>query len=202
MLAPDENQQSLGDYLANNIIEVVGNVGLVTISGSLVSDQGIYNLWFGETAYQTVASAVRLLLEDSSVHQILTIWDTPGGDANGVNDFGSFLKDADKVKPVLAWTGTIALSAGYWGAACCRSVHAAELGETGSIGAVAKFRSISRALEEEGVDTIIARSAPMKAILQYEEPIDDKKRAYLQSKVDRLHTFFVQHIKKARPKLG
>jgi ClpP class serine protease len=111
------------------------------------------------------------------------------------------LKDADKIKPVHAWTGTMALSAGYWGAACCRSVRASELGETGSIGAVAKFRSYARMLEEEGIDTLIARSAPMKAVLQSEEPIDDKKRAYLQDKVDQLHTYFVGHIKKARPKL-
>ena len=75
------------------------------------------------------------------------------------------------------------------------------MGETGSIGAVAKFRSYARLLEEEGIDTVIARSAPMKAILQSEEPIDDKKRAYLQSKVDQLHTYFVGHIKNARPKL-
>lgn len=197
----DDEDFDVGQYMAEQMIEVVGNVGLVKISGSLVADESIYNLWFGETAYQTVSTAVRLLLEDPNVSQILTIWDTPGGDASGVNDFGSFLKDADKIKPVHAWTGTMALSAGYWGAACCRSVRASELGETGSIGAVAKFRSYARMLEEEGIDTIVARSAPMKAVLQSEEPIDDKKRAYLQSKVDQLHTYFVGHIKKARPKL-
>ena len=60
---------------------------------------------------------------------------------------------------------------------------------------------IAHTLQEEGIDTVVARSAPMKAILQSEEPIDDKKRAYLQSKVDQLHTFFVDHIKQARPKL-
>ncbi|WP_299313717.1 S49 family peptidase [uncultured Halomonas sp.] len=197
----DEADFNVSQYLAERITEVVGNVGLVKISGSLVADEDIYNMWFGETAYQTVNTAIKSLIEDPNVSQILTIWDTPGGDASGVNDFGSFLKDADKIKPVHAWTGTMALSAGYWGAACCRSIRASELGETGSIGAVAKFRSYARMLEEEGIDTIIARSAPMKAILQSEEPIDDKKRAYLQSKVDQLHTYFVGHVKKARPKL-
>ncbi len=197
----DDEDFDVSRYLADRITEVVGNVGLVKISGSLVADEEIYNMWFGETAYQTINTAVKTLIEDPNVSQILTIWDTPGGDASGVNDFGSFLKDADKIKPVHAWTGTMALSAGYWGAACCRSIRGSELGETGSIGAVAKFRSYSRMLEEEGIDTIVARSAPMKAILQSEEPIDDKKRAYLQSKVDQLHTYFVGHIKKARPKL-
>ena len=196
-----EEDMTLSQYLAENIIDVARNVGMVKIAGSLVADEGIHNLWFGETAYQTVATAIKTLLEDPDVEQILTIWDTPGGDASGVNDFGSFIKDADKVKPVHAWTGTMALSAGYWGAACCRSVRASDMGETGSIGAVAKFRSIARMLDEAGIDTVIARSAPMKAILQSEEPIDDKKRAYLQSKVDQLHTYFVGHIKNARPKL-
>ncbi len=196
-----EEDLTLSQYLAENIIDVVGNVGMVKISGSLVADEGVHNLWFGETAYSTVATAIKILLEDSNVHQIVTLWDTPGGDASGVNDFGSFIKDADKVKPVHAWTGTMALSAGYWGAACCRSVRSSDMGETGSIGAVAKFRSIARMLDEAGIDTAIARSAPMKAILQSEEPIDDKKRAYLQSKVDQLHTYFVGHIKNARPKL-
>ena len=196
-----EEDLTLSQYLAENIIDVAGNVGMVKISGSLVADEGIHNLWFGETAYPTVATALKTLLEDPEVQQIVTIWDTPGGDASGVNDFGSFIKDADKVKPVHAWTGTMALSAGYWGAACCRSVRSSDMGETGSIGAIAKFRSIARMLDEEGIDTAIARSAPMKAILQSEEPIDDKKRAYLQSKVDQLHTYFVGHIKNARPKL-
>lgn len=196
-----EEDLTLSQYLAENIIDVAGNVGMVKISGSLVADEGVHNLWFGETAYPTVATALKTLLEDPDVHQIVTLWDTPGGDASGVNDFGAFIKDADKVKPVHAWTGTMALSAGYWGAACCRSVRASDMGETGSIGAVAKFRSFARMLEEEGIDTVIARSAPMKAILQSEEPIDDTKRAYLQSKVDQLHTYFVGHIKNARPKL-
>jgi signal peptide peptidase SppA len=197
----EDDSVNLSEYLASQLVEVVGNVGLVKISGSLVADEGLFNIFFGEVAYPTITSAIKTLLENHNVSQILTVWDTPGGDASGVNDFGTFIKDADKVKPVHAWTGTMVLSAGYWGAACCRSVRASELGETGSIGAVAKFRSYSRMLQENGIDTIIARSAPMKALLQSEEPIDDTKRQYLQSKVDQLHSYFVKHVKKSRPKL-
>lgn len=198
----EDEDLSLSDYLAAKMVEVVGNVGLVRISGSLVSEESYFNLWYGDTAYSTIATAVSSLLADPNVSQILTVWDTPGGDASGIYDLGTFLKDARKVKPVHAWTGTMALSAGYWGAAACQSVRASSLGETGSIGAVAKFRSWSRALQEEGIDTLVARSAPLKALLQQEEPLDEKKQAFLQEKVDKLHTYFVGHLKQARAKLS
>ena len=197
----DEQGLELSDYLCAQIVEQVGNVGIVRIAGSLVSEESFYNPMFGQLAYQTIENAIATHLSNPSVSNVLTIWDTPGGDASGIYDFGTFIKDARKVKPITAWTGTMALSAGYWGAACCDAVHVSALAEVGSIGAVAKFRSYSKLLSDEGIETLIARSAPAKALLQSEEPIDEKKRAYLQEKVDKLHTYFVEHVKAARPAL-
>ena len=197
----EDDGMTLSEYLAERLITIQDNVGLVNVSGALVSEEGFENIWYGDVAYSTVQNAVHQLLEAPEVAAIGMVWDSPGGDASGVYDFAAFLKDAGKVKPIHSWTGTKALSAAYWGAASTKSVRSSALGETGSIGVVAKFRSYARMLEENGIDTAIARSAPLKALLQPEEPLTAAKQEYLQKKVDQLHTYFVSNMKEARAKL-
>lgn len=197
----EDDEPTLSEYLASRMIEKQGGVGIVSIDGALTSDESFYNLWFGDVAYPTIATAVNALLLDSEVQTIVTSWNSPGGDASGINDLGTFLKEAGKIKPIHAWTGTSALSAAYWAAACCKSVRSSDLGETGSIGAIMQFTSVARRLQEDGVDVHIERAGRHKALLQPSEELSEAGKALMQEKVSKLHTFFIDHIEAARPSL-
>lgn len=197
----DDEEFSLSQYLAARLIEKQGSVGIVTIDGALTRDESFYNLWFGDVAYSTIATAVNQLLSDTAVQSIVLSWASPGGDAAGIEDLGTFLKEAGKIKPIHSWVGQAALSAAYWAAASCKSVRASELGETGSVGAIMQFTSVARRLQEQGVDVHIERAGKYKALLQPSEALTEAGRAYMRDKVEYLHEFFIKHIEQARPSL-
>lgn len=199
----DEDDEGFGlsEHLASRMIQKQGSVGIITIDGALTSDESFYNLWFGDVAYPTIATAINMLLSDQEIRSIVTAWSSPGGDASGIADLGTFMKDAGKVKPIHAWTGQAALSAAYWAAACCKTVRASDLGETGSVGAIMQFTSIARRLQEDGVDVHLERSGKYKALLQPTEALSEAGKELMQEKVTKLHSFFIDHIEAARPKL-
>lgn len=200
-LRDSDEDDDLSTYLANRLISIQGSVGIVSVNGGLTSEESYRDLWFGDVAYPTISTAMNTLLENPEVKSIVLALNSPGGDASGISDLGAFLKDAGKIKPVHAWTGKSALSAAYWAAASCKTVRASDLGETGSIGVIATFTSIARMLQEEGIDTHIIRSGADKALLHPAEPLSDKGKAYLEEKVQHLHTYFIENIEANRPKL-
>lgn len=197
----DDEPRSISDYLANSMIEIQGSVGILSIDGALVSEESYWNVYSGDVAYPTIANAVNKLLSNDQIKSIVTVWSSPGGDASGISDLGSFIKDAGKIKPIHAWTGKAALSAAYWAAASCKSIRASDLGETGSIGVIATFTSLARMLKDEGIDVHIERAGKYKAPLHPAEPISKAGIEQMQGKIAILHDYFIQNIEKNRPKL-
>lgn len=200
-LRDSDEDEDLSSYLASRLIDIQGSVGIISVNGSLTSEESYRDLWFGDVSYPTISTAMNMLLENQEVKSIVLALNSPGGDASGISDLGAYLKDAGKIKPVHAWTGKSALSAAYWAAASCKTVRASDLGETGSIGVIATFTSIARMLQDEGIDTHIIRSGADKALLHPAEPLSDKGKAYLEEKVQHLHTYFIENIEANRPKL-
>lgn len=197
-----EREPELEDLFADDMIQIKEGIGLVTISGSLVSQTSFADYWFGQTSYPTITTAINRLIEDSSVEQIVLVWDSPGGDAEGIQTLSDFIREADGVKPIRSWVGSKALSAAYWGAAATRKIHASDLGLTGSIGCVATFTSIARMLKDEGIDVHVIRSNPQKAPLHPAEPLSKTGEALLREQVDYLHEYFVSNIEQRRPALA
>ena len=197
----DDEEMDLSTYLSSQLIDIQGKVGIISVNGSLVSEEHYRNLWYDEVAYSTISTAVNTLLEDPNVESLVLALASSGGDASGISDLGSFIKEARKVKPIHAWTGQQALSAAYWAASACQTVRASDLGETGSIGVIATFTSYARMLKEEGIDVTIERSGKYKALLHPAETLTEQGQEYLREKVSTLHTYFIENIETSRSKL-
>lgn len=194
-------EESLSDFLAEQLLSIQGSVGILSVEGSLVNRESFLNPWMGRVAYSTISTAMNRLLEDDNIKSIVLAINSPGGDASGLYDLTTFVKDASKVKPVHAWTGTAALSAAYWLAASCKSVRCSDLAELGSVGAIATFTSVARMLKEEGIDVTVVRAGKFKAPLHPAETLSEQGKDHLQEKANTLHTYFVDNILKARPAL-
>ena len=189
------------EEMAEDILERYESVGVVNIKGSLVNDESPMNVWWGDLAYSTIQRAINQLLHDDSIQSVVLNLDTPGGDANGVEELGEFIQAASRVKPVTAWA-TNALSAGYWAAAAADKVYTSKLGQTGSIGAIATVMSYYERLRDSGVEPFVARSAPRKAIPHPAEPMSEAGKQAVQSKVDAYGNFFVENVARNRPMLS
>jgi signal peptide peptidase SppA len=200
-LYQEDDDKDIFEEMAESILERYESVGLVNIKGTLVNDESPISMWFGDLGYQTVQRAINQLLEDESVSSIVLNLDTPGGDAQGVEELGEFIKAASTVKPITAWAST-ALSAGYWIAASADKVYTSKMGQTGSIGAIATVMSYYERLRESGVEPFVARSAPRKAIPHPAEPLSEAGKKSVQDRVNAYGNFFVENVARNRPTLS
>jgi signal peptide peptidase SppA len=199
---PDVDDVSMEDYLALSLIELYDNVGIINISGGLTSEESVFNNWFGMVGYPTITRALNMLLDEESVSDIVMTYATPGGAADGIGEASDAILSADRIKPVYAWTGSEALSAGYWLASSARKIYSTKVAQTGSIGAITTFMSRARMLKENGIDPLVVRSAPKKAIPHPYEPITAAGRDKLKSTVDFFHGLFAEHVASRRTQLS
>jgi len=189
------------EIMAAKLIERYESVGVVNVTGSLVSTESRFNWWFGDLAYPTIQRAINQLLADESISDIVMNYDTPGGDVNGVEELGELIKTASRIKPIVSWAAN-ALSAGYWLAASADKVYTSRMGQTGSIAAITTVMSHYERLREAGIDPFVARSAPKKAIPHPAEPLTEVGKKVVQDRVNAYGEFFLENVARNRPALS
>ena len=191
---------AIGDPV-EDIIDVHGNVGIVSIDGPLIDTPDMFDRIMGVTSYSDITEGINRHLEDKKVSDIVLVMNTPGGDASGIGEVSNFIADAKNVKPITSWTGKSALSAGYWIASSASKLRASRMAEVGSIGAIATVTSVARMLKEEGIDVHVERAGTHKALIHPAEELSDEGKKVLKAKVGQLHDFFLEHVTGERPQL-
>jgi len=197
----EDDEDDVYDEMAESLIEVYGSVGVVNIRGHLVAEEHWANPWFGDVAYSTIARALNMLLDDSLVKSVVLNLYTGGGDAQGVQEAGQAISNADTQKPVYAFAN-VALSAGQWLAASARKIYASQMSQLGSVGAVSAFVGMAPLMKEAGYEVFMARSAEKKAVPNRLEPLTDQGRKILTDSVKTAGGFFVDHMLRTRPVLS
>lgn len=191
---------SFGDPV-EDIIDVHGNVGIVSIDGPLIDTPDMFDRLMGVTSYSDITEGINRHLENKKVSDIVLVMNTPGGDASGIGEVSSYIAEAKNVKPITSWTGKSALSAGYWIASSASKLRASKMAEVGSIGAIATVTSVARMLKEEGIDVHIERAGKHKALIHPAEELSEEGKKVLKAKVGQLHDFFLEHVTNERPQL-
>ena len=190
---------------ADSLISVQDGIGFLSVSGPLTSQESWLDSLFGMTSYPVVARGVMKLAEmydAGEISDIVHVFSTPGGDASGINGLTEVMQAAKEIAPnTVSFTGSHALSAGYWLASVNDRIYADKMAEVGSIGVISTVRSIHRALEADGIDVRVIRSGKYKALLHPYEPISEAGIKQVEEKGSQLHGFFVDHIQAARPGL-
>jgi ClpP class serine protease len=191
---------------ADELITIQDGLGIMTVSGPLVSEESWFDHYFGIMSYPMIGRAVVKLVEKyeaGEIHDIIHVWNTSGGDASGVDQLSETLKIAAQRAPnTVSWTGTRALSAGYWLSATNPTLRMDKMAEVGSIGVVATAISVAKRLEKDGIEAKIVRAGDNKALLHPYEPLSEKGIKELQAKADQLHGFFLDHVIASRSSLS
>ena len=178
-------------------------VGVINISGPLTYKSTGMEMMCGDggiSSYQAIESAFQAVAE-LGAKVIITMGDTPGGEAYGCFETGKNLRaiaDAFDVKWIAYNDGNVA-SAGY--ALLCPAdefiVNPAS--DTGSIGVVATLMNNSGSLAKNGYERTFVYAGENKIPYDAEgnfrkEYIDD-----IQMKVNLLYMQFVNHVSQYRP---
>ena len=201
-LYEEDEEYSLAERHAMDMIMYHGNVGILSVSGPMSRETSFFSMISGGVGYDAIGEALSMLAEDEEVASILLAVDTPGGDANGIYELSEVIKQVDQSKPVVAWASGGALSAGYWLATSAREFYTSKMAEIGSIGAISSFTSVARMMEKEGIDVHVSRSGKYKALLNPMEPISEEGKRDLQARTEYLHQVFADSVVANRPSLA
>lgn len=187
------------------LIQIEGSIGILNINGPLTSQESWLDQYFGITSYPAIARGMIELTDRyqaGEIDQIIHVFSTPGGDANGINGLTEVMQGCLAVAPnTISYTGSQALSAGYWLATVNDKLYTDKMGEVGSIGVISTITSVARRMEESGVDVKVVRSGKYKALLHPYEPISEAGVKEVEAKGAQFHQFFLDHVRSNRPGL-
>lgn len=171
-------------------IAVLPMYGVITQRANMVDDIS----GPGCCSTQQFSAALRELIADNSVSQILIDIDSPGGSVYGVTELASEILQARNQKPVIALANSLAASAAYWIGASASEFYVTPGGEVGSIGVWQAHFDYSKAFEEDGVKPTLISAGKFKVEGNPYVPLDEQAQAFMQSRVDDYYNAFVQAV--------
>ena len=181
------------------LFSMQGDIGIVTIKGSLTNRESWYNKYLGISSYGAIRDALLYAAQSPDVKGIMLDIDSGGGAVNGVADVGNLIKMIDKqVKPVYSFTDGAMCSAAYWIGCSARQVYSSNVSTVGSIGVIATHMEYSKALKEAGVGVTVVRAGEFKALANSVEPLSEKAKSQLQSQLNAAYQVFVEHVADCR----
>jgi signal peptide peptidase SppA len=193
---PSEDPQDCPD-----LYERQGEIGVVSIKGSLTNSDSWMNAFIGAVSYGQIREALIYAANDAGVKAIALDISSGGGAVSGMSDTADLIATIDqKIKPVYAFTDSLMASAAYSLGVSARQITIGKMAESGSIGVLLVHREVSKMMEMEGVTTTVIRSGKWKALGNSSEPLSDLAKETLQAQVDKLNGLFVEHVAACRKK--
>lgn len=177
----------------------VGTVAVVPVIGTLT--QRVEEIGSSYTrATSDIAAEVRAAAAEPKVDAVLLEVDSPGGEVFGVPEAWQAIREAAKMKPIVAHANSVAASAALYLASAASEFWVTPSGEVGSVGVYALHVDASKALEDMGEawDFIVADASPFKVEGNPAGPLTDEARAHLQKSVNRYMDMFVRDLAKGR----
>ena len=186
-MVPQEDDEEDDPYEGyGHLAEMVGNVAVVNVSGSLVNaERGWHRYFQGEIiSYEAIRNAVHAVArnrEQLGASSILMAYDTPGGAVTGIGALGDFLRLVDeKHLPVYSHTSSVMASGGMWLGSYGREVTADRLAQVGSVGVISIHMEITKMLEKMGVQATVLREGKFKALGNQFEPLTEEAKVELK----------------------
>ncbi len=179
--------------------KIINGVAVIAAMGALVH-RGRFDLAECRSilGYDDIVAMAEAAATDASVRAMVTVWDSPGGEAAGAFDAHDRLLALRGTKPHVAVVDSMALSAGYLCACAADVVVISRTGHVGSIGVVMRHADLSKALEADGVAITHIYSGSHKIDANPFEPLPDSVRADLQRESDGLYALFIESVAGAR----
>lgn len=183
------------------ILQVVGNVGIISIRGSLINAdiEPYWAKYVGVTTYPMIQKALVEATSDANLTKILLDINSPGGAVSGLVDTADLLSKIDKEqKPVYAYTGSMMASAGYWLGSSARRIESGRAALVGSIGVITTHMEYTEMLKKEGIAATVFRAGKYKALGQPVEKLTEAASDQIQDRIQAMYDLFVDHVAAGR----
>lgn len=171
-----------------------GSVAILDVRGPLVSRANLFTAISGATSYDILRRDLQAALDDPSIRAIVMSYDTPGGSVTNVDELAKAVRAGKAIKPIVAYVGGSAASAGYWLASQSTEIVIADTALLGSIGVRAALQDTSKKDAEAGRIEFISSQSPGKRT----DLSTDEGRARIQRTIDALADVFIATVAEGR----
>jgi ClpP class serine protease len=187
---PEALEAKLGRPLDNTrMVTMRDGIAIIPVTGPIMRYANLFTRISGATSTQELATDLQTALDDPKVKGIILNVDSPGGEANGINELGDMIHAARGKKPIKAYGGGTVASAAYWIGSAADELVVDDTALLGSIGVVVEV-VLREAQQGEKRYTITSSNAPNKRPnLETEEG-----RAELSKTIDALSEVFVAKV--------
>lgn len=168
-----------------------GRVAIIPVVGVIFRYADFFSEICGGATVEGLARDQQCALDDANVDSIIYRFDTPGGEAAGIEEFAAKIFEARGRKPIYAYVGECAASAGYWLAAACDEIVVARSSLLGSCGVVAAARKPDP--NSLTIEIVSSQSPEKRPDVSTEEGLE-----VMQTLIDRLADVFIADVAKYR----
>lgn len=187
---PEALEARLGRQLENTrAVSVRNGVAIIPVVGPIMRYANLFTRISGATSTQELATDFQAALDDPKVKAIVFNVDSPGGEANGINELSDMIHAARGKKPIKAYGGGSVASGAYWVASAADELVVDDTALVGSIGVVVEVLT-REAREGEKRWTITSRNAPNKR----PDISTEEGRAEISKSIDALGDVFVAKV--------
>jgi signal peptide peptidase SppA len=190
-------EAALGRPLNNQPMgySVTDGVAVLPINGVISKRMNLMQQISGGTSSELVASDLKAAMNDPAVKAIILQIDSPGGTVDGTETLGNLVRQANAVKPVVAFADGMMASAAYWIGSAASSIYISDsVAQIGSIGVVATHQDISAAEATRGVKTTEITAGKFKRAASQFGALTETGKQTIQDQVDTIYSVFVQAV--------
>jgi signal peptide peptidase SppA len=178
-------------------------IATIPVEGILARKPDVYEMLYGVEDTSAILDMVETAQNSPDVRGILVLGDSPGGFVTGGPEVADAIKQTNKQKPVVAWTGGTMASLAYYICSQAGTVVASRSSQVGSIGVMAAYADYTKAREQSGVKLEVIRNkeADFKSPGAYGTALNDDQRAHIQERIQASFKDFKKAVQTARPQV-
>jgi len=187
----DAVQLKAGEPLKNTRKTTVRDgIAIIPVTGPIFRHANLLTDICGATSIEVLAKDLGAAVENPDVNAIILDIDSPGGQVSGVHELSETIYNFRGTKPIKAYVGSLAASAGYFIASAADEIIIDAMGEVGSIGVVTTLFTNK---DENRVEIVSSKSPNKRPDFSTEEG-----RTKIQSLVDEMADIFISRVAKYR----
>jgi ClpP class serine protease len=163
-------------------------IAIQLVEGPIFRRADFFTEVSGGATVDTLAKDFALALDTPTVRSILMVFDSPGGEVTGINEFAAAIYAARGRKPITAYVEGIGASAAYWLASATDRIVIDRTAVVGSIGVVMAVRDPSKTNARD-IEFVSSQSPNKRP-----NPLTEGGKSQLQTLVDDMAAVFVASV--------
>jgi len=193
-LSPELFSTKKGVAAKDRGYKIVDGVAVINIAGATVHKSRMEGASTFLLGYNDISADIEHAMENSDVHAVLRVYDSPGGEVQGAFEHVDRIRQMQGKKPMISVADGMAASAAYLAGSAADELVVTQTGYAGSIGVVMRHVDFSRALANDGIQVTHIFAGAHKIDGHPYAPLPADVRANFQEEINGLYEMFVDAV--------